>query len=80
MKQSIFTIVDNMPLTDNVYRMVLEGDTSSITAPGQFVNLKLDGLYLRRPISVCNVQGDQLITHFLSPFRSCCRVSYHTLL
>ena len=60
MKQSIFTIIENMPLTDTVYRMVLEGDTSAVTAPGQFVNLKLEGLYLRRPISVCDLEGDKL--------------------
>ena len=40
--------------------MELEGDTSPITAPGQFVNVKLDKFYLRRPISVCNVEGDIL--------------------
>ena len=60
MKQSIFTIVSNIALTDSVYKMVLQGDTSAITAPGQFVNLKLDGLYLRRPISVCDMEGDKL--------------------
>ena len=60
MKQSIFTIVSNRALTDSVYKMVLQGDTSAITASGQFVNLKLDGLYLRRPISVCDVEGDKL--------------------
>ena len=60
MKQGLFTIVENKPLTDSVYRMVLRGDTSAITAPGQFVNIQLDGLYLRRPISVCDVQGDLL--------------------
>ncbi len=54
MKQSIFKIKENTQLTSTVYKMVLEGDTSEITAPGQFVNIKLDGLYLRRPISVCD--------------------------
>ena len=54
MKQSIFTILENIPLTVDVNRMVLKGDTSEITAPGQFVNIKLDGLFLRRPISVCD--------------------------
>ena len=54
MKQSFFIITYNRPLTDSVYKMVLEGDTSAITAPGQFVNIKLDGLFLRRPISVCD--------------------------
>lgn len=60
MKQGLFEIVSNIPLTENVYKMVMRGDTTSITAPGQFVNIKLEGLYLRRPISVCDVQGDEL--------------------
>ena len=59
MTQGLFTIKDNKPLTATVYRMVLEGDTAEIT-PGQFVNIQLDGLYLRRPISVCDLQGDKL--------------------
>lgn len=60
MKQSLFTITENRPLTKDVYLMRLKGDTSDITAPGQFVNIKLDGLYLRRPISVNDVEGDIL--------------------
>ena len=60
MKQGNFAIIDNIALTDNVYKMTLQGDTSAIIAPGQFVNMKLDGLFLRRPISVCNVEGDIL--------------------
>ena len=52
MKQSIFTIKENRALTDLVWLMRLEGDTSDVTAAGQFVNIQLDGLYLRRPISV----------------------------
>ena len=60
MKQSMFEIRENIPLTENVYRMKLRGDTSSITAPGQFVNIKLDGFFLRRPISVCDCEGDEL--------------------
>jgi len=54
MKQSIFTVLSNAALTRDVYKMVLEGNTSAITASGQFVNIKLDGLFLRRPISVCD--------------------------
>ena len=53
MKQSIFTVLENLPLTATVYRMRLAGDTTGITT-GQFVNILLDGLYLRRPISVCD--------------------------
>ena len=60
MHQSIFEVISNRALAPNVYEMVVEGDTSAITAPGQFVNLKLDGFYLRRPISVCNVEGGRL--------------------
>ena len=54
MKQSIFTILENKALTRDVFRMVLEGDTSAITASGQFVNILLEGRFLRRPISVCD--------------------------
>lgn len=54
MKQGLFKIVENTPLTRDVMKMVMAGDTSAITAPGQFVNIKLDGLFLRRPISVCD--------------------------
>ena len=60
MRQVNYTILENAPLTASVYRIALRGDTSPITAPGQFVNLRLDGLYLRRPISVCDVDGDML--------------------
>ena len=60
MKQGFLKITENTALTESVYRMRLAGDTSAITAPGQFVNIKLDGLYLRRPISVCDVEGDTL--------------------
>ena len=52
MKQGLFQITENIPLTDSVMRMRLLGDVSDITCPGQFINIQLDGLYLRRPISV----------------------------
>lgn len=60
MKQSIFKILTNEALTSNVYRMTLEGDTSAITAPGQFVNIRLEGKFLRRPISVCDWEDGEL--------------------
>ena len=60
MKQSIFTIVSNTALTDCVYKMVLAGDTSAITASGQFVNIQLEGMFLRRPISVCDYDEETL--------------------
>ena len=52
MKQGIFTITENVKLTESVYKMVLSGDASDITKPGQFINIQLDGFYLRRPVSV----------------------------
>ncbi len=54
MDQQFCTILENKPLTDLVWKTRLQADTSAITAPGRFVNLKLDGLYLRRPISICD--------------------------
>ena len=60
MKQSVFTILSNHALTDCVYQMVLEGDTSAITAAGQFVNIRLEGMFLRRPISVCDYDEKRL--------------------
>ena len=60
MRQIIYTIAENKPIAPGVYRMRLAGDASAITAPGQFVNIKLDGLFLRRPISVCDWDGDGL--------------------
>ena len=52
MDTKIYKIVSNKQLTPSIYEMKLEGDTSMISAPGQFLNIKLDGFYLRRPISV----------------------------
>ena len=60
MKDTYFTLVKNEKIASNTYLSVLEGDVSDITASGQFVNIKLDGFYLRRPISVCNVEGNLL--------------------
>ena len=57
-KQNKYKILSNEPLTKDVYKMVLEGDTEYITTPGQFINIALDGKYLRRPISVCDYDGD----------------------
>ena len=54
MTQSVFKIISNIPLTALIYKMELEGDTRSLTRSGQFVNIKIEGLYLRRPISVCD--------------------------
>ncbi len=60
MRQGLFTITENVCLARNIWRMRLKGDTAAITAPGQFVNIKLEGYFLRRPISVCDVEGDVL--------------------
>lgn len=60
LKKGLFTIISNQKLTESVYKMTLEGDTSAIERPGQFVNIELDGLYLRRPISVCDYEKGKL--------------------
>ncbi len=60
MKQTVFTIESNEKIAKDVYLMVLSGDTSDITASGQFVNIKLEGFYLRRPISVCDYDDNSL--------------------
>ena len=54
MNQGLYRVQSNTQLTSNVYRMVVTGETGALTRPGQFVNFKIDGLYLRRPISVCD--------------------------
>ena len=60
MKQSIFTVISNRKIAKNTFEMKLSGDISDITAPGQFVNIQLDGFYLRRPISVCDAEDGVL--------------------
>lgn len=60
MNRGIYTVKENRALTDSVFLMKLEGDTSSITAPGQFINISLDGFYLRRPISICDYDDKEI--------------------
>ena len=54
MKEVCYTVLENAALTDGVYRLRLGGSTDAITAPGQFLELRLPGFYLRRPLSVCD--------------------------
>ena len=60
MKNIIFEIKENYPLNKSIMKMVLLGDTSAITKPGQFINIKIEGLYLRRPISVCDYADGEI--------------------
>ena len=60
MKDVILKVISNEKIAKNTYEMTLSGDISDITAPGQFVNIKLDGFYLRRPISVCEARDGVL--------------------
>ena len=60
MKQSIYEILENVEIAKNTMKMVLAGDTSDCIAPGQFVNIKLDGYFLRRPISVCDYNEETI--------------------
>lgn len=59
-KQNNYKILSNEILAENVYKMILEGDTQYITAPGQFINIALSGKYLRRPISVCDYDENSI--------------------
>ena len=79
MKQAFYTIKENTPLTDLIYLMVLSGDTSAITKSGQFINIKIDGYFLRRPISVCDYDDETITiiykvvgegTHALSQYKA----------
>ena len=60
-KRDIYTVLENKKIAKDVFRMVLEGDTQYITAPGQFINIMVEGFYLRRPISICD-WDDKTIT------------------
>ena len=57
MKQGIYKVIENTPLTNIVFKMVLKGDVSDIKNSGEFINIKLEGKYLRRPISVCDIDA-----------------------
>jgi len=61
MIQAIYEVKENISIARDIYKMILLGDTSDITRPGQFINLQLDGKFLRRPISVCDYD-DKSIT------------------
>ena len=60
MKQAIYEVKENICIANGIYKMILLGDTSDITKPGQFINIKLDGKFLRRPISVCDYDGSSI--------------------
>ena len=60
MKDCVFYVKSNKKIAKNVFEAVLSGDTGEIKNPGQFVNVKLEGLFLRRPISVCDVKDGKL--------------------
>ena len=60
MTQGIYKVKSNICIAPNVFRMELLGDTEALTRPGQFINIKIDGLYLRRPISVCDAEEGKL--------------------
>ena len=59
-KQGIFEIKENKKIAKDVFKMILAGDTSALNAPGQFINIKLDGFFLRRPISVCDYDEETI--------------------
>ncbi len=63
-KRGFYEILSNEKIAKDVYKMVLKGDTSDIRYPGQFINIKIDDLYLRRPISVCDYDENSICIIF----------------
>lgn len=59
-KKNTYLLAENSLLAEDTYKMRLLGDTSYLTRPGQFVNIALEGFYLRRPISVCDWDGEEM--------------------
>ena len=60
MQEKVFEITANQEIARDVWEIRLTGDTSGMEKPGQFVNISLPGFFLRRPISVCCVEGQEL--------------------
>ncbi|MBR2744022.1 MAG: dihydroorotate dehydrogenase electron transfer subunit [Clostridia bacterium] len=60
-KRAKFKIIENVKIAKDVFKMILEGDTKDIKNAGQFINIELESLYLRRPISICNYD-DKTVT------------------
>ncbi len=60
MTQGIYKIISNTCIAPSIFKMIISGDTSALSNPGQFVNIKIDGLYLRRPISVCDYNDSEI--------------------
>ena len=59
-KQAVFTVIENISIAKDIMRLTLKGNTEFFTTPGQFINILIDGFYLRRPISVCDLNQDTL--------------------
>ena len=63
-KRGIYEVISNDKIAKDVHKMILKGDTSYITFPGQFINIKIDDLYLRRPISICDYDKETITIIF----------------
>ena len=61
MKKVLFTVMENVIIADRTQRMTLTGDASAIVRAGQFVNVEIEGLYLRRPLSVCDWEAGTVV-------------------
>ena len=64
MKDQMLTVLETAEIQKNIYKMKLSGDMSEISAPGQFINIRLDGFYLRRPISIADWDEETLTIVF----------------
>lgn len=64
MQKQFMTIKEVRKLQKDIFLMVLSGDCKDIDRPGRFVNIKIEGLYLRRPISICDFNNDEITIIF----------------
>lgn len=59
-KKGIYKVKSNKKIADQVFEMILEGQTKYIQKPGQFINIEIEGFYLRRPISICEYKENEI--------------------
>lgn len=60
MKEQTLTISAVKELQKKIFLMRLSGNCREISAPGQFINIKIHGFFLRRPISIQDYCEDEL--------------------
>ena len=75
MREECFVVKENCMMADKTFKMTLEGDASGFSKPGQFVNIAIDGFFLRRPISVARVSEKSMSLYYKIAGRGTLRLS-----